>query len=95
MTEESGPDGMLAKEQILAELMRQGITTPEEVLDETIPEVGGFMISSGGLSRGTGKRSGLVSAEYQATSLRNEMSIILCSIPIRHAMCCAQSTSLL
>ena len=53
MTEESGPDEMLAKEQILAELMRQGITTPEEVLDETIPEVGGFMISSGGLSRGT------------------------------------------
>jgi hypothetical protein len=48
MTQESEPTGMVTKEQVLADLMRQGITTLEELLDKTVPEVGGFMLKSGG-----------------------------------------------
>ena len=46
-------------------------------------------------SLGIGKRSGLVSAEYQATSLRKEMSSSVRGIPSIPATSLAQSTSLL
>mgnify|MGYP006163839887 CR=1 FL=1 len=42
-TQQSESDDTISKEQILVDLMCQGITTLEELLEKTVPEVGGFM----------------------------------------------------
>ena len=49
MTQESGEPKQLTREELLAKLKEDGINTLEDLVDEVIPEVGGFLLRSGGM----------------------------------------------
>ena len=49
MTQESGESKNITREDLLAKLKADGINTLEDLVEQAIPEVGGFLLQSGGI----------------------------------------------
>ena len=73
MTQESEEPRQLTREELLAKLKEDGINTLEDLVDEVIPEVGGFLLRSGGMlsTKGSGLDSMDSGGADQATLVGN------------------------
>ena len=69
MTQESGEPRQLTREELLAKLKEDGINTLEDLVDEVIPEVGGFLLRSGGTLSTTGTKLGMDSGGADQATL--------------------------